>query len=174
MECRPPSAGNHKYIIVAVDYFTKWAEAMPTFNNMVATTALFFFNHVITRFGVPKQLVSDHGRHFEDEIWCELSSLLGFEHQYSSSYYPQGNGQVEAVNKILKTMLQRMVNKHRTNWHLMLFPALWAYRTSVKPATRFTPFHLVFGEEAVLPIECEIPSLHLAVEILPGTQPLEQ
>ena len=54
----------------------------------------------------------------------------------------------------------------------MLFPALWAYRTSVKTATGFTPFHLVFGEEAVLPIECEIPSLHLAVELLPDTQPL--
>ena len=56
----------------------------------------------------------------------------------------------------------------------MLFPALWAYRTSVKTATDFTPFHLVFGEEAVLPIECEIPSLQLAVELLPDTQPLEQ
>ena len=71
-------------------------------------------------------------------------------------------------------MLQQTVNKHKTNWHLMLFLALWAYRTSVKTATGFTPFHLVFGEEAVLPIECEIPSLHLAVELLPDTQPLEQ
>ena len=113
MECRPPSASNHKYIIVAVEYFTKWAEAIPTFNNTAATAALFFFNHVIARFGVPKKLVSDHGQHFEDDIWHELSSLLGFEHQYSSSYYPQGNGQVEAVNKILKTMLQQTVNKHK-------------------------------------------------------------
>ena len=56
----------------------------------------------------------------------------------------------------------------------MLFPALWAYRTSVKTATGFTPFHLVFGEEAVLPIECEIPSLQLVVELLPDTPPLEQ
>ena len=117
MECRPSSASNHKYIIVVVDYFTKWAKAMPTFNNTAATVALFFFNHVITRFRVPKQLVSDHGRHFEDEIWHEISSLLGFEHQYSSSYYPQVNGQVEAVNKILKNMLQWMVDKHKTNWH---------------------------------------------------------
>lgn len=92
MECRAPSINNHKYIIMAVDYFTKWAKAMPTFNNTVATMALFLFNHVITRFGVPKQLFSNHGQHFEDEVWCELSSLLGFQHQYSSSYYPQRNG----------------------------------------------------------------------------------
>ena len=108
------------------------------------------------------------------DIWRELSLLLGFEHQYSSSYYPQGNGQVEAVNKILKTILQRTVDKHKTNWHLMLFPTLWAYRTFIKTATDFTPFQLVFGEEEILPIECEIPSLHLAVELLPNTQPLEQ
>ena len=159
---------------MVVDYFTKLVEAMPTFNNTAATATLFFFNHVIDRFRVPKQLVSDHGLHFEDEIWRELSSLLGFEHQYSSSYYPQGNGQVEAVNKILKTMLQRTVDKHKTNWHLMLFPALWAYRTSVKTATGFTHFHLVFGEEAVLPIEWEILSIHLVFKLIPDTQPLEK
>ena len=56
----------------------------------------------------------------------------------------------------------------------MLFPALWNYRNSVKTTTGFTPFHLVFGEEVVLPIECEIPSLKLVVKLLPDTQPLEQ
>lgn len=70
------------------------------------TTNIFFFNYVIVRFGVPKKLVSNHDQHFEDEIWRELSFLVGFEHQYSSSYYPQGSGQVEAIKKILKTMLQ--------------------------------------------------------------------
>ena len=67
-----------------------------------------------------------------------------------------------------------MVKKHKTNWNLMFFPALWAYRISVKISTEFTHFHLVFSEEAVLSIECEIPSLHLAVEILPDTKPLEK
>lgn len=147
---------------------------MLTFNNTTATAAHFFLNHVITCFDVPKQLVSDHGSHFEDNMWHELASHLGFVHEFSSMYYSQGNGQVEVVNKILKTMLQRIVNKHKTNWHHMLFPALWAYRTSVKTATGFTPFHLVHGIEEVLPIECEIPSLHLAIELLPDTIVLEQ
>jgi transposase InsO family protein len=104
-------------------------------------------------FGVPLQLVSDHGKHFENEIFVELSSRLGFSHEFASPYYPQSNGQVEAVNKVLKTMLQRTVNKHKTNWHHMLFFMLWAYRTAVKTATGFTPFHLVHGVEATLPIE---------------------
>jgi hypothetical protein len=174
MTCNPPSSNGHKYIIVAVDYFTKWVEAMPTFNNTADTATRFFFNHVISHFGVPLQLVSDHGKHFENEIFVELSSRLGFSHEFASPYYPQSNGQVEAVNKVLKTMLQCTVNKHKTNWHHMLFSALWAYRTTVKTATGFTPFHLVHGVEATLPIECEIPTLRTAIELLPDTAPMEQ
>jgi hypothetical protein len=66
-------------------------------------------------------------------------------------------------------MLQHTVNKHKTNWHHMLFSALWAYRTAVKTTTSFTPFHLVHGIEATLPIECEIPTLCTAIELLPDT-----
>ena len=120
------------------------------------------------------KIVSYHGSHFEDAVWIDISSLLKFEHQYSSPYYPQGNGQVEAVNKILKTILQQMVDKHKSNWHHLLFFALWAYRTSTKTATGFTPFQLVHGVESVLPIECHIPSLCLSIELLPDTSPLEQ
>jgi transposase InsO family protein len=174
MTCNPPSNNGHKYIVVAVYYFIKWAEAMPTFNNIADTVARFFFNHVISQFGVPLQLISDHGKHFENEIFVELSSRLGFSHEFSSPYYPQSNGQVEVVNKVLKTMLQRTVNKHKTNWHHMLFSALWAYRTVVKIATGFTPFHLVHGIEETLPIEYEIPTLHTTIELLPDTVPMEQ
>ena len=64
MTINPTSANNHKYIIVVIDYFTKWAEAMPTFDCKDETAARFFFNHVISWFGVPKKLVEDHGAHF--------------------------------------------------------------------------------------------------------------
>jgi hypothetical protein len=174
MTCNPPSSNGHKYIVVTIDYFTKWPEDMPTFNNTVDTIVRFFFNHVISRFGVPLQLVSDHGKHFKNEIFVELSSRLGFSHKFASPYYPQSNGQVEVVNKVLKTMLQCMVNKHKTNWHHMLFSTLWAYRTAVKTAIGFTPFHLVHGVKETLPIECEIPTLHTTIEILPYTTPMEQ
>jgi hypothetical protein len=71
-------------------------------------------------------------------------------------------------------MLQCMVKKHKTNWHHMLFSTLWAYRTTVKMTTGFTPFHLVHGVKATLPIKCEIPTLHTAIELLPDTAPMEQ
>eukprot|EP00253_Pinus_taeda_P003674 PITA_03674 len=140
--CHLPSTTNHKYIIVVVDYFTKWVEAMPTYKNDSETVTLFLFNQIISR-----------------NIRLR---------------YPQANGQVEAVNKNLKTILQRTIDKNRSNWHIMLYLALWAYRTSVKAATGFTPFQLVYGMESIFPIECEIPSLKLIVELLPETSSLEE
>ena len=140
MNCRPTSAGGHGYIIVAVDYFTKWDEAIPTYVKDGKTTALFLFNHVIARFKIPRAIMTDHGSHFQNKMMEEISVKLGFYHDNSTSYYPQANGQVEAINKVLKTMLQQMVGKAKSNWHLQLFSALWAYRTTVKTSTDFTPF----------------------------------
>eukprot|EP00253_Pinus_taeda_P030115 PITA_30115 len=144
MTCNPRSARGHGYIIVVVDYFTKWAEAMPTLSKDGHTAAQCLFNHIISR------------------------------HDSSTPYYPQANGQVEVVNKVLVTMLQRIVGMHKSNWHLMLFSALWAYHTSVKDATDFTPFQLVYGLKVTLPIECEIPSLKIVVEFLPDTTLVEE
>jgi hypothetical protein len=174
MTCHPHSVGGHGYIIVAVDYFTKWAEAMPTFDNTGKTAALFLFNHVIARFGVPQAIVTDHGSHFRNFMMSELTKKLGLHHDSSTPYYPQANGQVEAINRVLITMIRRMIGIHKTNWHTMLFSSLWAYQTSVKSATGFTPFRLVYGMEAIMPIECEIPSLKLAVELLPNTSAEEE
>lgn len=85
--CHPPSAEGHKYIIVVVDYFTKWVEAMPTYLNDGKTTTLFTFNHIIARFRVSKQLVIDHGSHFQNAMMTELSTQLGFRQEHSSPYY---------------------------------------------------------------------------------------
>ena len=69
MHCKPTSARGHGYIIIAVDYFTKWAETMPTYAEDGKTITLFLFNHVIARFGVPQPIVTDHGSHFQNQMW---------------------------------------------------------------------------------------------------------
>ena len=109
-----------------------------------------------------------------EKMMEELSAKLGFRHENSTPYYPQANGQVEAINKVLKTILRQIVGDHKSNWHYVLFSALWAYCNYVKIATGFTPFQLVYGLEAVLPIQCQIPSLQLAVELLPYTSVEEE
>eukprot|EP00253_Pinus_taeda_P031133 PITA_31133 len=138
MKCNPTSAGGHGYIIVAVNYFTKWAEA----------------------------IVTDHGSHFHIHMMVELVAKLGRSHDCSTRQYRQANGQVEAINKVLKRMLQRMIGVHKRNWNLILYSALWAYNTLVRNTIGFTPFQLLYGLEAFLPIQCEISSLRPAVDLL--------
>jgi hypothetical protein len=99
---------------------------------------------------------------------------LGFLHENSSPYYPQENGQVEAIKKVFKTMIQSMVVENKTSWNIQLFSTLWDFHTLVKTATGFTPFQLVYGIEVVLPIECEITLLKLKVELLTHTSAEEE
>jgi transposase InsO family protein len=147
---------------------------MSKFDNTGKAAALFLFNHIIARFGVPQDIVTNHGSHFRNFMMSELTEKLGLRHDNSTPYYPQANGQVEAINKVLITMLRLMIGIHNTSWHTMLFLALWAYLTSIKSTTGFMPFRLVYGVEAILPIECEIPSLKLVVELLPNTSAEEE
>eukprot|EP00253_Pinus_taeda_P008901 PITA_08901 len=95
MTCNPTSAEGHGYIVVAVDYFTKWTEAIPTLINSGKTAALFFFNHVVSRFGVPQAIVKNHGLHFHNHMVVELATKLGLSHDSSTLYYPQANGTLE-------------------------------------------------------------------------------
>jgi len=169
MTCNPRSVRGHGHMIVVIDYFMKWAKAMPTLSNDGKKMTQFLFNHVISRFKVPQAIIIDHGSHFRNHMMTKLTTQLGLWHDSSMPYYPQANGQVEAINKVLVTMLQRTIGMHNSNWNLMLFSALWAYQTLVKDAIGFTPFQLVYGLEATLSIEREIPSLKLPVKFLPNT-----
>jgi transposase InsO family protein len=139
MTCHPHLDGGNGYIIIAIDYFMKWAEAMPTFDNTRRTASLFIFNHIIARFGVPQAIFADHSSHFRNFMMSELTEKLGLRHENSTTYYPQANGQVEAINKILITMLRQMIGIHKMSWHTMLFSTLWDYYTSIKSAIGFTP-----------------------------------
>jgi len=102
MTCNPHLVGGHGYIIFIIDYFTKWAKAMPTFNNTIEKVAYFFFNHMISRFGVLQEVVIDHGKHFQNHIITELASKFVLSHETSAPYYPQADKQVEVINKVLR------------------------------------------------------------------------
>jgi hypothetical protein len=86
--CNPTSVGWNQHIIVVIDYFTKWDEAMPTVKSDENTTAFFVFNQIISRFGIPSEIVTNHGSDFHNEMMVELASMLGFRYIHSSPYYP--------------------------------------------------------------------------------------
>ncbi|KAJ9691124.1 hypothetical protein PVL29_013344 [Vitis rotundifolia] len=158
----PKSSSGHEFILVAIDYFTKWVEAASYARLTSSGVASFIRSHIICRYGVPHELISDRGVHFRAEV-DTLVQRYGIRHHRSSAYRPQTNGAVEAANKNVKRILWRMVETSR-DWSKKLPFALWAYRTSFRTSTGATPYSLVYGMEAVLPVEIEMGSLRVALE----------
>ncbi|RVW60501.1 Retrovirus-related Pol polyprotein from transposon 17.6 [Vitis vinifera] len=104
----PKSSSGHEYILVAIDYFTKWVEAASYARLTAARVAKFIRSHIICRYGVPHELISDRGVHFKGEV-DTLIQEYGIQHHRSSAYRPQTNGAVEAANKNIKRILRKMV-----------------------------------------------------------------
>ncbi|GLJ52311.1 hypothetical protein SUGI_1112680 [Cryptomeria japonica] len=109
-------------------------------------------------------IVIDNGLLFENEEVHELCDQFHIQHHFTTSYYPQSNGQEEATNKTILKILKKVVNEVGRDWHLQLNPTLKAYRTSVHAATGATPYSLVYRSEAILPIEVELPSLKVCLK----------
>ena len=153
-----------RYIVVATEYLTKWAEARALPDNSAVSTAKFIYEQIITRYGVPLQLTSDRGGHFVNHVIRLLTTEFKICHSLSSPYYPRANGQAEATNRILVSIIYKSCAVEGEDWEDNLPSALWAYRTAYKVTTGHTPFQLMFGQEAVVPAEFMILSLRIALE----------
>ena len=156
------SFSGHELILVSIDYFTKWVEAASYDRLTSAKVASFIRSHIICRHGVPHELISDRGSHFRAEV-DTLLQRYGVQHHGSSEYRPQTNGAVEAANKNIKRILRKMVETS-CDWSEKLPFALWAYLTSFRTSTGATPYSLVYGMEAVLPVEIKMRSLRVTLE----------
>jgi hypothetical protein len=160
----PASSRRNEYIIIATEYLTKWAEAKAVKKADAKQTAIFLYENIISRFGCPKILISDRDSHFLNPVIREMTQLFQINHRKTTPYHPQTNGQTERVNQTLIRILWKIVNESKRDWDIKLTAALWAYRTTYKMTTRATPFSLIYGMKAILPIEFEVPSLRIAIE----------
>ncbi|GJR44403.1 putative nucleotidyltransferase, ribonuclease H [Tanacetum coccineum] len=149
----PKSKGN-KYILVAVDYVSKWVEAQALPKND-ARVVVKFLRQLFARFGVPKALISDRGTHFCNSQLEKALQRYGVTHKLSTAYHPQSNGQTEVTNRAIKRILERSVGYNPKGWSEKLNDALWAFRTAYKTPTGCTPFRLVYGKACHLPVEIE-------------------
>ncbi|PKU82262.1 hypothetical protein MA16_Dca017484 [Dendrobium catenatum] len=159
----PPSSKGHRFILAATDYFSKWAEAVPLREVKTHNVLQFFRDHIVYRFGIPRRIISDNGPSFKSTKLNNFAKRHNIDWRYSTSYYPQANGLAEAFNKTLVGILKKSLEDNKRQWHEKLGEALWAYRTTYRTPTQSTPFALVFGAEAVLPLEVQLPSLRVAV-----------
>jgi len=147
---------------VATDYFTKWTEVVPLKNMTHVELISFVLEHIIHRFGIPQTLTTDQSSSFMSHQFREFAESFRIKLLNSSPYYTQANGQAESSNKTLINLIKKKIEEHPKRWHEVLSEALWAHRISKHGATQVTPYELVYGQEAVLPIEINLQALRVA------------
>jgi transposase InsO family protein len=143
----------HTYLLVAVDKFSKWIEAVPV-TNQEATTAVKFSESITCRYGVPNSIITDNGTNFTSGEFQEFAKELGIKIKYASVAHPKSNGQVKKANGPVcasqKKRLLRPLKRAAGAWVEELPSVLWSLRTTPNSSTGYTPFFLLFGAEAVL------------------------
>jgi hypothetical protein len=152
----PRAVSGYRFLFVAIDKFTKWPEATP----MVSITqgaAVAFLKSIVCRFGVPSHIITDNKTQFTSRLFHEYCKDIGTQLCFASMAHPKSNGQAERANaeiiRGLKTRTYDYLKKHGANWVNELLSVLWGNRTTPSRATGETPFFLVYGAEACLPLE---------------------
>ena len=162
----PITSRGKSYILTAVDYLSRWAEAKAVKQIGAKDVAKFVYEDICCKFGVPLELLSDQGPGFRADLIEYLCMKMKIRHNFTTAYYPQCNGLNERFNGELVQILSKVTEHRGKNWDLELPGALWAYRTSVKTSTGFTPFHLIYGKEALLPVEVVLPTMKMLEKLL--------
>ncbi|CAF4895233.1 unnamed protein product [Pieris macdunnoughi] len=149
----PLTEKGNKYIMVVMDYFTKWPEVFAIPNQEAVTVAEILVNDVFSRFGVPLEIHSDQGRNFESLLFQEVCRLMGIHKTRTTPYHPQSDGMVERFNQTLERHLAKLVDSHQKDWDKYIPLFLMSYRSAVHETTNVTPALAMFGRQLRLPAD---------------------
>ena len=147
----PLAVRQMKYLMVVIEYFTKWIEVEPVAQITTHKVQHFVWKNIVCRFEVPKWLVSDNGTQFISQQLGKLCTELGIKQVFASVEHPQTNWQVESANKVLLKGLKRRLEKAKGTWAEEAPRVVWAYHTTPQSTTKETPFSLVYGSDAMIP-----------------------
>jgi hypothetical protein len=152
-EINPSSTGQHKWILVATDYFTKWIEAIPTRIATHQVIMKFIYENILSIFGCPKRLVTDNATAFKVDALVDMCKSMGIQLVHSTPYYPQGNGLTESFNKSLIRIIRKLLEENQKSWDSKLKFSLWADIVTNKKSIGTSPFKLVYCIDAIFPIQ---------------------
>ncbi|XP_027181814.1 uncharacterized protein LOC113780200 [Coffea eugenioides] len=150
-----PSPFGCLYILLAIDYVSKWVETKATRTNDSRVVVGFLKSNIFSRFGVPRAIISDQGTHFCNRTIEALMRKYGVHHRVGTTYHPQTNGQAEISNREIKSILKKTVNPNHKNWSTRLDDALWAYRRAYKTLIGMSPYKLVYDKMCKLLVVIE-------------------
>eukprot|EP00253_Pinus_taeda_P025533 PITA_25533 len=161
----PTSSAQHKWILTATDYFTKWIEAIPTRQATDTVIIQFLESNILSRFGCPNKIIADNAAAFKSKKMVNFCSKYKITLGHSTAYYPQGNGLAKSSNKSLVNIIKKLLETNKKGWHKKLVNALWADRVSQKKSIGMSPFELVYGIGTVFPISLAILVVKLLHEV---------
>nr|GEV17168.1 reverse transcriptase domain-containing protein [Tanacetum cinerariifolium] len=169
----PEGPGKVKFLIVAMDYFTKWIEAKAVATITGGQVKKFIWDNIICRFGIPGKIISDNGKQFADNPFKDWCDKLHITQRFTSVKHPQSNGLVERANRSLGEGIKARLGEGNKNWVEELSHVLWAYGTMIKSSHGDTPFSLTYGTEAVIPTEIGMPTYRtVAVDVVNNDEEL--
>ena len=150
--CCLPSADEFDYLIVCIDYFSKWSEAKPIHDKSPPTVAQFLYEFICWH-GCFAIQINEQGREFVNEVADELHSMTGTLQRMTPAYRPQSNGLVERQNRTIKNALVKILNQNPEQWPYVINGVLFAHRVSRHASTNYSPFYLMYNREPVLPVD---------------------
>ena len=148
-------------VVTTIDYFTKWIEAIPTSRDTYEVIMIFLEENILAWFGFPRRIVTDNATNFKSKKMINFCHKYHINQNHSTSYYPQGNGMAESLNKILVRIIKNLLEDNKRDWHMKLRYALWDDRISTKREIGMSPFQLVYGDEVVFPTSLGVPVMRL-------------